>query len=70
MVGGTIGVMAMAEAGPEGAVAFWLAFGTALSITAIVEIIRWVRDRGATAPSDPTGTVIAHPDDVDRTLDG
>jgi len=52
------------------AVAFWLAFGTALSITAIVEIIRWVRDRGATAPSDPTGTVIAHPDDADRTLDG
>lgn len=28
------------------AMAFWLAFGTALSITAIVEIVRWIRDRG------------------------
>jgi membrane-associated protein len=28
------------------ALAFWLAFGTALSITAVVELIRWVRDRG------------------------
>jgi len=26
------------------ALAFWFAFGTALSITAIVELIRWVRD--------------------------
>lgn len=27
------------------ALAFWLAFGTALSITFVVEVIRWVRDR-------------------------
>jgi membrane protein DedA with SNARE-associated domain len=51
------------------ALAFWLAFGAALSITAMVEIIRWIRDRRTAAPSEPTETVIAHADDVDRTLD-
>ncbi len=52
------------------ALAFWLAFGTALSITAIVEIIRWIRDRGAREPSEPTASVITHADDGDRTLGG
>jgi membrane-associated protein len=33
------------------AVAFWLAFGTALGLTAIVELIRWARDRGEVATS-------------------
>ena len=51
------------------ALAFWLAFGTALSITAMVEIIRWVRDRSPTTPSEPTSAVITHADDGDRTLD-
>lgn len=45
------------------AIAFWLAFGTALSITAIVELIRWARDRG-------TEPEIADHDDAARTLDG
>ncbi len=27
--------------------AFWLAFGTALTITAVVELVRWLRHRGA-----------------------
>jgi membrane-associated protein len=43
------------------AIAFWLAFGTALGITAMIEIIRWIRDRGRP-------TVIAHADEDDRTL--
>jgi len=36
------------------AVAFWLAFGTALGLTAIVELIRWARDRGevSTTPEE------------------
>lgn len=51
------------------AAAFWLAFGAALSITAMVEIIRWIRDRGATDRDEPSAPVIAHADDVDRTLD-
>jgi membrane protein DedA with SNARE-associated domain len=34
------------------ALAFWLAFGTALSITAIVELIRWARHSGEDAPDD------------------
>ncbi|MGB0115140.1 MAG: DedA family protein [Ilumatobacteraceae bacterium] len=42
--------------------AFWLAFGTALGLTALVEIIRWIRERG----SDDE---IAHAVDDDRTLD-
>ena len=52
------------------ALAFWLAFGTALSITALVEIIRWIRDRGATDASESTNPMIAHADDGDRTLGG
>ena len=52
------------------ALAFWLAFGTALSITAMIEIIRWIRDRGRDEPSEPTAAVIAHADDGDRTLGG
>jgi len=43
------------------AIAFWLAFGTALGITALIEIIRWIRDRGRTP-------VIAYADEPDRTL--
>ena len=33
-------------------IAFWLAFGTALAITAIVELIRWARDRGGDERDD------------------
>lgn len=47
------------------AIAFWLAFGTALGITAMIEIIRWIRDRGT---PDADG-VITHAERVDRTLD-
>jgi membrane protein DedA with SNARE-associated domain len=32
--------------------AFWLAFAAALTITALVEIVRWFRHRGATRESD------------------
>jgi len=50
------------------AIAFWLAFGTALSITAMVELIRWARDRGDDdAPADVTAQ-IAPADDDGRTL--
>lgn len=45
------------------AIAFWLAFGTALGITASIEIIRWIRDRRRTP-------VIAHAEEPDRTLEG
>jgi len=47
-------------------VAFWLAFGTALGITLLVEVIRWLRERG----KDEEHPVIAHANDADRTLDG
>ncbi len=43
------------------AIAFWLAFGTALGITAMIEIIRWIRDRRRTP-------VITHSEEHDRTL--
>ncbi len=37
------------------ALAFWLAFATALSITALIELVRWARDRrGDTAEPDAT----------------
>ncbi len=38
------------------ALAFWLAFGTALTITGLVEVIRWVRDRrkASTEPTEPS----------------
>ncbi len=50
-------------------VAFWLAFGTALSITMLVEVIRWVIDRRALHRTRPIVPVIAHADGADRTLD-
>lgn len=46
--------------------AFWLAFGTALGITFVVEVIRWLRERGKI--EEPP--VIAPGNDVDRTLGG
>jgi membrane protein DedA with SNARE-associated domain len=46
--------------------AFWLAFGTALGITLLVEVIRWVRERGRVHEAP----VIAHASDADRTLGG
>ena len=49
--------------------AFWLAFGTALSITLLVEVIRWIKDHRAAGRTAPTVTVIAHADDAERTLD-
>jgi membrane-associated protein len=48
--------------------AFWLAFGTALSITALVEVIRWVKGRRVIAGGASIVPVIAHADDADRTL--
>ncbi len=45
--------------------AFWLAFGTALGITLLVEVIRWLRERSK--GEEPA--VIAHANDADRTLD-
>ena len=45
--------------------AFWLAFGTALAITGIVEVVRWVLDRRRR----PTPTGIAHADEPDPTLE-
>lgn len=50
--------------------AFWLAFGAALSITLLVEVIRWIKDRRAAGRTAPAGAVIAHADDVERTLGG
>lgn len=49
--------------------AFWLAFGTALSITMLVEVIRWVIDRRAVRRTGSIAPVIAHADGADRTLD-
>jgi membrane-associated protein len=51
------------------ALAFWLAFGTALSITALVEVIRFLKERRTGLRIAPTAVMIAHADDVDRTLD-
>jgi len=50
------------------ALAFWLAFGTALGITALIEIIRWIRDRGTEPEIASNATVIAQRDQPDRTL--
>lgn len=50
--------------------AFWLAFGTALGITLLVEVIRWVRDRRAATTAARSATMIASTDDSDRTLGG
>lgn len=43
------------------ALAFWLAFGTALSITALIELIRWARDarRPSTRPDTALDTSVA-----------
>jgi membrane protein DedA with SNARE-associated domain len=51
-------------------VAFWLAFGTALAITALVEVIRYLRERRASRRLEMTAAVITHADDGDRTLGG
>jgi membrane-associated protein len=51
-------------------VAFWLAFGTALAITGLVEVIRFLRERHVSRRIDTTPVVIAHADDGDRTLGG
>lgn len=50
--------------------AFWLAFATALSITALVEVIRWIMERRTAVRTASTTVVIAHADDADRTLGG
>jgi membrane-associated protein len=39
------------------ALAFWLAFGTALAFTAIIEIVRWIRHRGDEEPGDDVAMV-------------
>lgn len=54
------------------AMAFWLAFGTALSVTVVVEIVRWVRERRrrGTGDDDADGAIaIAAREARDRTLD-
>ena len=48
--------------------AFWLAFGTALAITLLVELIRWSRERRAGKRTEASGTMITHADEADRTL--
>ncbi len=50
--------------------AFWFAFGTALAITLLVELIRWMRERRKHPKGETTVGVIAHADDGDRTLGG
>ncbi len=48
--------------------AFWLAFGTALAITLLVELIRWSRERRSAKRAEASGTMITHADEADRTL--
>jgi len=50
--------------------AFWLAFGTALAITLLVELIRWSRERRAGKRTEANTTMITHADEADRTLGG
>jgi membrane-associated protein len=50
--------------------AFWLAFGTALSITALLEVLRFLKERRARPRTETTSVVITHAGDSDRTLDG
>ena len=50
--------------------AFWLAFGTALAITLLVELIRWSRERRSDNRSASDTTMITHADEADRTLGG
>lgn len=51
-------------------VAFWLAFGTALAITGLIEAIRFLRGRRINRRIDTTTVMITHVDDGDRTLGG
>ena len=44
--------------------AFWLAFGTALAITGLVEVVRWVRERNRPTPAGE----IAQAEEPDPTL--
>jgi membrane protein DedA with SNARE-associated domain len=48
--------------------AFWLAFGTALSITIVVEVVRWIRERRRGGSTVEAVVEIATGDDADRTL--
>jgi membrane protein DedA with SNARE-associated domain len=48
--------------------AFWLAFGTALSITLLVELIRWARERRSDKRTASSTTMITQADEADRTL--
>ena len=50
--------------------AFWLAFGTALAITLLVELIRWSRERRSDNRTASNTTMITHADEADRTLGG
>ena len=38
------------------ALALWLAFGAAISITALIELIRWLRDRSGRSDAAPAST--------------
>jgi membrane-associated protein len=49
-------------------VAFWLAFGTALAITGLVEVIRFLRERRIARQIETSTVVITHVGDGDRTL--
>jgi len=50
------------------ATAFWLAFGTALAITLLIELIRWSRERRSNKCTASNTTMITHADEADRTL--
>jgi len=50
--------------------AFWLAFGTALTITLLVELVRWSRERRTDNRTASNTTMITHADEADRTLGG
>lgn len=39
--------------------AFWLAFGTALGVTAVIELVRWRRGKGLDALDDEPATTVA-----------
>jgi membrane-associated protein len=48
--------------------AFWLAFATALAITLLAELVRWMLHRRAAPDPKTTASMITHADDGDRTL--
>jgi membrane protein DedA with SNARE-associated domain len=50
---GTLGFIFGDQFKDDHATAFWLAFATALSVTAIIELIRWIRHRSK-APASAT----------------